>query len=259
MIRTLAFPSLLALLAFGWALAATPKPAALSFRVQQLHHDNNEGCAVGDLNNDGKLDVVAGENWFAAPDFTKQRLRKLLPFGKDYLQNNGDHLRDMNGDGRINTADIHALGPREAREIFIEHYFYGPRIDELPEPLHSTVFDAYVNKGANAVRILQRLLNNRVPLTPSRQLRSLNRVRLDERVQLLLITPPPTKVVERNLCALNITNNRIPPLRQLHSPSGNRAAKQFRLPKLRLRQLESLTPRTNRHGIPHLCLNLNNV
>lgn len=66
--------------------------------------------------------------------------------------------RDLTGDGRINARDVQALGPREAREIFIEHYFYGPRIDELPESLHATVFDAYVNKGANAVRILQKLL-----------------------------------------------------------------------------------------------------
>ena len=66
--------------------------------------------------------------------------------------------QDMNGDGRITARDVQALGPTEAREIFIEHYFFAPRIDELPEPLHATVFDAYVNKGGNAVRILQQLL-----------------------------------------------------------------------------------------------------
>ncbi|MEL7345125.1 MAG: holin-associated N-acetylmuramidase [Pseudomonadota bacterium] len=66
--------------------------------------------------------------------------------------------RDMTGDGRITAQDVQALGTTEARQIFIEHYFYTPRIDELPEPLHATVFDAYVNKGANAVRILQQLL-----------------------------------------------------------------------------------------------------
>lgn len=66
--------------------------------------------------------------------------------------------RDLDGDGRITAQDVQALGPVEAREIFIEHYFYGPRIDELPEALHATVFDAYVNTGANAVRLLQQLL-----------------------------------------------------------------------------------------------------
>ena len=46
----------------GWTALAAEKKPALSFRVQGLHKDNNEGCAVGDLNNDGKLDIVAGEN-----------------------------------------------------------------------------------------------------------------------------------------------------------------------------------------------------
>ena len=77
--------------------AAAP---ALKFRVQQLHRDNNEGCAVADFNRDGKLDVSAGEFWYAGPDFTTQRpLRKLEPFGADYLTNCGEHAYDVNGDG----------------------------------------------------------------------------------------------------------------------------------------------------------------
>ena len=77
--------------------AAAP---ALKFRVQQLHVDNNEGCAVADYNRDGKLDISAGEYWYEGPDFTKKRqLRKLEAFGKDYLTNNGEHAYDVNGDG----------------------------------------------------------------------------------------------------------------------------------------------------------------
>lgn len=77
--------------------AAAP---ALKFRVQQLHVDNNEGCAVADFDRDGKLDVSAGEFWYAGPDFkTKRPLRKLEPFQKDYLTNCGEHAYDVNGDG----------------------------------------------------------------------------------------------------------------------------------------------------------------
>lgn len=83
--------------------AGAPKKQAatgLKFRVQQLHVDNNEGCAVADFNRDGKLDVSAGEFWYPGPSFTEQKpLRKLLPFGKDYLTNNGEHAYDVNGDG----------------------------------------------------------------------------------------------------------------------------------------------------------------
>ena len=72
----------------------------LKFRVQQLHLDNNEGCAVADYNRDGKPDVSAGEFWYAGPDFkTKQPVRKLEPFGADYLTNCGEHGHDVNGDG----------------------------------------------------------------------------------------------------------------------------------------------------------------
>ncbi len=75
-------------------------PAGLTFRVQKLHLDNNEGCAVADFDKDGHLDISAGEFWYPGPDFKEQKpLRKLAPFGKDYLTNNGEHAYDVNGDG----------------------------------------------------------------------------------------------------------------------------------------------------------------
>jgi lysozyme family protein len=46
----------------------------------------------------------------------------------------------------------------QAVDFFITLYFQRPRIAELPEALHATVFDMYVNAGNNAVKILQRLL-----------------------------------------------------------------------------------------------------
>lgn len=65
---------------------------------------------------------------------------------------------DLDGDGDIDEMDVRALTREHAVTIFEERYFFGPRIDELPPPLHATVFDMYVNAGANAIRILQRLL-----------------------------------------------------------------------------------------------------
>jgi len=65
---------------------------------------------------------------------------------------------DLTGDGRIDRDDVLDLTVQEARKIFIENYFERPRIGDLPEVLWETVFDMQVNAGANAVRILQRLL-----------------------------------------------------------------------------------------------------
>ncbi len=73
--------------------------------------------------------------------------------------------RDVTGDGRIDVRDVRALRETDAVDIFVEHYFHQPRIGELPEPLQASVFDMYVNAGAGAVRILQRLLcDMRIPV-----------------------------------------------------------------------------------------------
>ncbi|WP_136645452.1 holin-associated N-acetylmuramidase [Tabrizicola sp. YIM 78059] len=65
---------------------------------------------------------------------------------------------DVNRDRRIDVADVKALTRAQAVEIYLEHYYRRPGIAALPEPIQASVFDMYVNAGANAVRILQRLL-----------------------------------------------------------------------------------------------------
>lgn len=84
------------------AIAGEGEPAIgdpLSFHVQALAVDTNECCAVADVNRDGKLDVIAGRNWFAAPDFLPRPLRMIGEFGADYSENNGEHVMDVNSDG----------------------------------------------------------------------------------------------------------------------------------------------------------------
>jgi lysozyme family protein len=65
---------------------------------------------------------------------------------------------DLNGDGRVDTADVRALTQQQAAQIYLKHYYHEPRIDLLPAPLQASVFDMQVNAGANAVHILQRLM-----------------------------------------------------------------------------------------------------
>ncbi len=67
---------------------------------------------------------------------------------------------DLNRDGQITAADVRLLSREQAIDIFVEHYFQRPRIAELPQAIQASVFDMYVNAGANAVRILQRLLRD---------------------------------------------------------------------------------------------------
>jgi lysozyme family protein len=66
---------------------------------------------------------------------------------------------DLTGDGRVSAADVRRLTREQARDIYVEHYFRRPGLARLPETLQASVFDMYVNAGGNAIRVLQRLLN----------------------------------------------------------------------------------------------------
>jgi len=92
----------------GGRSAAAEEPGGLTFSRRCLLVSPNEGCAVADVSRDGKLDIVAGTHWFAAPDFIPRPLRDLpqvsLGFGgPDFYANNGDHLHDVDGDGWIDV------------------------------------------------------------------------------------------------------------------------------------------------------------
>ncbi|MCB5198263.1 peptidoglycan-binding protein [Loktanella sp. TSTF-M6] len=66
---------------------------------------------------------------------------------------------DLDGDGDVDAADVRRISRDRAVQIYIQHYFEAPRIGTLPDALHASVFDMYVNAGNNAVKILQRLFN----------------------------------------------------------------------------------------------------
>ena len=48
--------------------ASGEEPGGLKFNRRCLLVSPNEGCAIGDVNRDGKPDIVAGTSWFAGPD-----------------------------------------------------------------------------------------------------------------------------------------------------------------------------------------------
>lgn len=83
------------------AIAQEPNPLAnIKWKIEQLTLDANEGCAIGDINGDGIPDVIAGRNWYGAPEFKPRPLR-IIEDWNGYVQSNGDFLMDVNADGRI--------------------------------------------------------------------------------------------------------------------------------------------------------------
>ena len=68
------------------------------FRRHLLDSGANESAAVADVNKDGRLDIICGENWFEAPEWKKHRLREI-PFFEGYIDDLSNFSMDVNDDG----------------------------------------------------------------------------------------------------------------------------------------------------------------
>lgn len=80
--------------------------ADIAFRKHTLDLGISETVAIVDMNGDGRLDIISGENWYeqgppgpgGAPRFIKHKFRDL-PYAFDYLEDLSDLAIDVNGDG----------------------------------------------------------------------------------------------------------------------------------------------------------------
>jgi len=58
----------------------------------------------------------------------------------------------------ITVDDIKNVSDEEARDIFLQKYYFANGLDRLPQHLQANVLDMYVNSGTNAISILQDML-----------------------------------------------------------------------------------------------------
>jgi hypothetical protein len=93
------------LLTTALVLTAVSRPPDIRFNRHELDVGANETCALADINGDGRLDIVSGENWFEAPNWMRHRFRDL-PFTNNYIDNFGDLGLDVNGDGRTDIVSV---------------------------------------------------------------------------------------------------------------------------------------------------------
>ena len=82
---------------------AQDKIPTVKFSSKLLTVDANEGIDLADINQDGKLYVVAGRNWYPAPEYAAHPLR-LIEDWNGYVHSNGDFCIDVDKDGWIDVV-----------------------------------------------------------------------------------------------------------------------------------------------------------
>jgi len=91
----------------------TPASAEIKFRKQVIDTQfKAESCAAADINGDGKIDIVAGENWYEAPTWKPHKFREL-EVNEVHANTRCDYADDFNDDGLPDIATAN-----RGRDIF---------------------------------------------------------------------------------------------------------------------------------------------
>ena len=95
------------LLSWGAATVKATGSDEIQFRKQTIDLGRSESVTVADINHDGRLDIVSGENWYEqaprapgseGPRWIKHHFRDLA-FTDGYIEDLSDLAIDVDGDG----------------------------------------------------------------------------------------------------------------------------------------------------------------
>ncbi|MGH9436757.1 MAG: FG-GAP repeat domain-containing protein [Terriglobia bacterium] len=89
----------------GAGKAVVARPPEIPFAVHTLDLGSSESAAICDINGDGKLDIVSGENWYEAPTWKKHHFRSI-DYTNNYIDDLSDLPLDVDGDGHIDLITV---------------------------------------------------------------------------------------------------------------------------------------------------------
>jgi len=90
------------------ATATAAEPLKVAFETHRIDNVRSEACGVGDFNNDGKLDIVAGPFLYLAPDWKPTNIREIAGEidgkGDGYTWDFMNAPLDVDGDGLLDIV-----------------------------------------------------------------------------------------------------------------------------------------------------------
>ena len=100
--RAAIFGSGFAIASLVFAFEVT-RPPEIPFVKHTLDLGSSESAAIADINGDGKLDIVSGENWYEAPEWKKHHFRDIL-YTNNYIDDLSTLPLDVDGDGHVDLV-----------------------------------------------------------------------------------------------------------------------------------------------------------
>ena len=140
------------------------RPPEIPFVKHTLDLGSSETAAIADINGDGRLDIVSGENWYEAPQWTKHHFRNIL-YTNFYIDDLSTLPLDVDGDGRVDLITSGWFSkklawwrnPGKTGEMWQEHPI------ETGYPIEFTVLVDLDNDG-KADEILPQFGDEKAPL-----------------------------------------------------------------------------------------------
>jgi hypothetical protein len=108
-VKTIIFGA--AAVAAGATVWAGSRPAEIPFAQHMLDPGAFETCAIGDINRDGRPDIVSGENWYEGPNWVKHHFREI-EYYRNATEDLTDLLLDVNDDGYPDVISSASHGNR---------------------------------------------------------------------------------------------------------------------------------------------------